>query len=172
MGRPKPTNKARPDFLARLTDPVGEATPASRLIYFQVYCDLRGHPRYPGAKIRWPPPPLPSLAETTDKCIVYDIEIACNRLLNDDIVQRDVSAAFAGDGQMQDDALLLKNLDERRRDLGLSYEQLSKRCGVSRPTVQRVLSGSHAAASFANIVAIADPWASVSAWIPRSMLAI
>jgi transcriptional regulator with XRE-family HTH domain len=57
---------------------------------------------------------------------------------------------------MQDDALLLKNLDERRRDLGLSYELLSKRCGVSRPTVQRILSGRHAAASFANIVAIAE----------------
>jgi transcriptional regulator with XRE-family HTH domain len=57
---------------------------------------------------------------------------------------------------MDDDALLLRNLDERRRDLGLSYEQLSKRCGVSRPTVQRILSGHHSAASFANIVAIAD----------------
>jgi len=38
----------------------------------------------------------------------------------------------------------------------LSYELLSKRCGVSRPTVQRILSGRHAAASFANIVAIAE----------------
>ncbi len=57
---------------------------------------------------------------------------------------------------MQNDTLLLKNLDERRRDLGLSYELLSKRCGVSRPTVQRILSGRHVAASFANIVAIAE----------------
>ncbi len=57
---------------------------------------------------------------------------------------------------MVNDAVLLKNLDERRRDLGLSYELLSKRCGVSRPTVQRVLSGRHAAASFANIMAIAE----------------
>jgi transcriptional regulator with XRE-family HTH domain len=57
---------------------------------------------------------------------------------------------------MSDDALLLKSLDERRRELGLSYELLSKRCGVSRPTVQRILSGRHAAASFANIVAIAE----------------
>ena len=57
---------------------------------------------------------------------------------------------------MVNDALLLKNLDERRRDLGLSYELLSKRCGVSRPTVQRILSGRHAAASFANIMAIAE----------------
>jgi len=57
---------------------------------------------------------------------------------------------------MPSDDLLLKHLDERRRDLGLSYEQLSKRCGVSRPTVQRVLSGRHAAASFANIVAITE----------------
>jgi transcriptional regulator with XRE-family HTH domain len=38
----------------------------------------------------------------------------------------------------------------------MSYELLSKRSGVSRPTVQRILSGRHNAASFANIVAIAD----------------
>jgi transcriptional regulator with XRE-family HTH domain len=57
---------------------------------------------------------------------------------------------------MLNDAVLLKDLDERRRELGLSYEVLSKRCGVSRPTVQRVLSGRHAAASFANIMAIAE----------------
>jgi transcriptional regulator with XRE-family HTH domain len=57
---------------------------------------------------------------------------------------------------MPDDALFLKSLDERRRELGLSYELLSKRCGVSRPTVQRILSGHHVAASFANVVAIAE----------------
>jgi transcriptional regulator with XRE-family HTH domain len=57
---------------------------------------------------------------------------------------------------MRGDALLLKSLDERRRELGLSYELLSKRCGVSRPTVQRILSGRNAAASFANVVAIAE----------------
>jgi transcriptional regulator with XRE-family HTH domain len=51
---------------------------------------------------------------------------------------------------------LLNELDQRRRDLGLSYELLSKRCGVSRPTVQRILSGRHAAASLANILAIAE----------------
>ena len=57
---------------------------------------------------------------------------------------------------MLDDAALWKNLDTRRRELGLSYELLSKRSGVSRPTVQRVLSGNHAEASFANVVAIAE----------------
>jgi transcriptional regulator with XRE-family HTH domain len=57
---------------------------------------------------------------------------------------------------MPDDKLLLKSLDERRRELGLSYELLSKRCGVSRPTLQRILSGRHDAASFATIVAIAE----------------
>jgi len=58
--------------------------------------------------------------------------------------------------EMIHEALLLKILDKRRRDLGLSYEQLSKRCGVSRPTVQRILSGRHATASFANVVSIAE----------------
>ena len=57
---------------------------------------------------------------------------------------------------MQDHAPLLKDLDRRRRALGLSYELLSRRCGVSRPTVQRILSGRHTAASLANIVAIAE----------------
>jgi transcriptional regulator with XRE-family HTH domain len=57
---------------------------------------------------------------------------------------------------VSDDAPLLKVLDKRRRDLGLSYEGLSKRCGVSRPTVQRILSGRQPAASFANVVAIAE----------------
>ena len=38
----------------------------------------------------------------------------------------------------------------------MSYQQLSKRCDVSRPTVERILSGRHAAASFANIMAIAQ----------------
>ena len=57
---------------------------------------------------------------------------------------------------MRDDTPLLKDLDRRRRDLGLSYELLSKRSGVSRPTVQRILSGRHAAASFSNILAIAE----------------
>jgi transcriptional regulator with XRE-family HTH domain len=57
---------------------------------------------------------------------------------------------------MRHEAMLLKSLDERRRELGLSYELLSKRCRVSRPTVQRILSGQNAAASFANVVAIAE----------------
>ena len=61
---------------------------------------------------------------------------------------------------MPEVAPLLLALDQRRRDLGLSYDQLSKRCGVSRPTVQRILSGRQAAASFSNILAIADPWGS------------
>jgi transcriptional regulator with XRE-family HTH domain len=57
---------------------------------------------------------------------------------------------------MPDVAPLLLALDQRRRDLGLSYDLLSKRCGVSRPTVQRILSGRQAAASFSNILAIAE----------------
>jgi transcriptional regulator with XRE-family HTH domain len=57
---------------------------------------------------------------------------------------------------MRENALVLKELDKRRRDLGLSYELLAQRCGVSRPTVQRILSGRHSSASFANIVAIAE----------------
>lgn len=57
---------------------------------------------------------------------------------------------------MRRDAAILKDLEKRRRALGLSYELLSRRSGVSRPTVQRILSGRHDAASFANITAIAE----------------
>jgi transcriptional regulator with XRE-family HTH domain len=57
---------------------------------------------------------------------------------------------------MTEVAPILLALDQRRRDLGLSYDLLSKRCGVSRPTVQRILSGRQAAASFSNILAIAE----------------
>ncbi|SIO57548.1 Transcriptional regulator, contains XRE-family HTH domain [Singulisphaera sp. GP187] len=57
---------------------------------------------------------------------------------------------------MRDDAGALSMLNHRRRELGLSYELLSKRSGVSRPTVQRILSGHHSAASFASILAIAQ----------------
>jgi transcriptional regulator with XRE-family HTH domain len=56
---------------------------------------------------------------------------------------------------MSEVAPLLLALDQRRRDLGLGYDQLSKRCGVSRPTLQRILSGRQAA-SFSNILAIAE----------------
>jgi transcriptional regulator with XRE-family HTH domain len=57
---------------------------------------------------------------------------------------------------MEDEATLLKELDKRRRDLGLSCELLSRRSGVSLPTVQRILSGRHRTASFSNVVAIAE----------------
>jgi transcriptional regulator with XRE-family HTH domain len=49
-----------------------------------------------------------------------------------------------------------KVLDRRRRELGLSYELLAQRCGLSRPTVYRILSGHHGAASFASVAAIAE----------------
>jgi transcriptional regulator with XRE-family HTH domain len=47
-------------------------------------------------------------------------------------------------------------LDERRRELGMTFAALSKRSGVSRPTVVRILSGKHGAASLASVAAIAD----------------
>lgn len=57
---------------------------------------------------------------------------------------------------MIDGILPLKDLDKRRRDLGLSYELLAQRSGVSRPTVQRILTGRQPAASVSNVVAIAE----------------
>ena len=51
---------------------------------------------------------------------------------------------------------LLRTLDARRRELGMSHAVLAQRSAVSLPTVQRILSGNHTTASFANVVAIAD----------------
>ncbi len=49
-----------------------------------------------------------------------------------------------------------KKLEARRRELGMSCAILAKRSGVSMATVQRVLSGNHQEASFANVLAIAE----------------
>jgi transcriptional regulator with XRE-family HTH domain len=61
-----------------------------------------------------------------------------------------------GRERKQEVASLLKALDQRRQDLNLSLDLLSRRCGVSRPTVQRILSGRQVSASFSNILAIAE----------------
>jgi transcriptional regulator with XRE-family HTH domain len=50
----------------------------------------------------------------------------------------------------------LTRLEERRQQLGMSMAALSKRSGVSLPTVQRILSGRHSTASFESVVAIAS----------------
>src|SRR5437762_3222607 len=50
---------------------------------------------------------------------------------------------------------LFKILDDRRRELGMSYAALAKRSGVSMTTVVRILSGRHPQASFENVWAIA-----------------
>src|SRR5260370_20698616 len=49
----------------------------------------------------------------------------------------------------------LRKLDTWRQQLGMSCAALAKRSGVSLPTVQRILSGKHPEASFANVLAIA-----------------
>ena len=51
---------------------------------------------------------------------------------------------------------LFEKLENRRRELGLSKSALAERCGVSLPTVQRILSGHNPAASFDNTLAIAQ----------------
>jgi len=50
---------------------------------------------------------------------------------------------------------LFEKLNKRRRELGMSLLALSKRSGVSMPTVARILSGAQPAASFANVAAVA-----------------
>src|SRR5712692_10055383 len=47
-------------------------------------------------------------------------------------------------------------LDARRRALRMSLEALARRSGVSKATVRRILLGDHEAASFANVLAVAN----------------
>ena len=47
-------------------------------------------------------------------------------------------------------------LDQRRRELEMTYAILAKRSCVSVPTVCRILSGSDPGASFANVQAVAE----------------
>lgn len=63
--------------------------------------------------------------------------------------------------------LQLNDLDRRRRELGMGYAVLAKRSGVSLPTVYRILSGRHTAASWANVVAIAEALGMSAGFAPR-----
>lgn len=47
-------------------------------------------------------------------------------------------------------------LVSRRKALGMSFTMLAARSGVSEPTVKRILGGHAAAASFANVAAVAQ----------------
>ena len=61
-------------------------------------------------------------------------------------------------------------LEKRRRELGLSYELLAQRSGVSRPTVQRILSGRYPSASLASVVAIGDALGLELRFVPTATL--
>lgn len=51
---------------------------------------------------------------------------------------------------------LFEKLELRRRELGLSQANLAAKCGVSLPTVHRILTGHASAASIENTLAIAQ----------------
>ncbi len=51
---------------------------------------------------------------------------------------------------------LIDRLSQRRMELGMSHSALALLSGVSEPTVKRILGGRNAAASFANVCAIAQ----------------
>lgn len=51
---------------------------------------------------------------------------------------------------------IIRQLEQRRQGLKMSRATLARRSGVSLPTVNRILSGKHDSASFANILAIAE----------------
>lgn len=56
---------------------------------------------------------------------------------------------------MPTEKISFTELESRRQELGLSQSVLAERCGVSLPTVQRILAGQGEAASLKNITAIA-----------------
>src|SRR5262245_33905962 len=51
---------------------------------------------------------------------------------------------------------LFEKLNKRRKELDMSLLAVSRRSGVSMPTVARILSGAQPTASFANVAAVAD----------------
>lgn len=50
---------------------------------------------------------------------------------------------------------IVQILDRRRRELGLSYNALAERSGLSVPTVRRILAGGQQGASLSSVLAIA-----------------
>lgn len=62
----------------------------------------------------------------------------------------------------------LIRLDARRRELGMSIAVLAKRSGVSKPTVQRILSGKRQSASFHHVVALAQALGMAVDMAPRT----
>ncbi len=52
--------------------------------------------------------------------------------------------------------MFFSELEKKRQSLGLSILQLAKRSGVSKPTVQRTLTGERANPTFAHVSAIAS----------------
>ena len=50
----------------------------------------------------------------------------------------------------------INDLDNRRRQLGLSCPLLARKSGVSLPTVQRIMSGKDRRPSFRNVMAVAE----------------
>lgn len=59
-------------------------------------------------------------------------------------------------------------LNQRRKELGMTYEALAKRSGVSMPTVVRILTGKDPHASFGNVGAIAKTLALAIAFQPTA----
>ena len=63
---------------------------------------------------------------------------------------------------------ILRKIDKRRRELGMSRTALAKRSQVSLSTVNRILSGQHPEAKFSNVLAIADALDIELTSVPRS----
>jgi predicted transcriptional regulator len=51
---------------------------------------------------------------------------------------------------------VLSELEHRRRELGMPVTALAKRSGVSRATVDRILSGDYASAAIRSVMAVAE----------------
>lgn len=62
----------------------------------------------------------------------------------------------------------LSQLNNRRLEVGMSFHALAKRSGVSLATVQRILTGQYAAASFESIVAISQALGMDLCFAPKS----
>jgi transcriptional regulator with XRE-family HTH domain len=51
---------------------------------------------------------------------------------------------------------VLRQIERRRRELGISLKELARRSSVSLPTLNRMVSGRHLNVSFASVLAVAE----------------
>lgn len=85
----------------------------------------------------------------TNNELLSQFYVVCNPIKGNNRITYDTVTAMTA-------TISAERLNSRRVSLGMSYSVVAARSGVSEPTVKRILGGHMAAASFANVVAVAE----------------